>query len=82
MAHLSSKRASLAVEPSLPSATSFRNVLCDAATESTSISGPHLTPAAKLSMPYLGIDASRHDYLDATFGVRVAVWRSVVLNQP
>jgi Putative MetA-pathway of phenol degradation len=48
--------------------------------EATSISGPHVTPSGNRNLPYLGIDAARHDYLDATFGVRVAVWRSVVLS--
>jgi hypothetical protein len=48
--------------------------------EATSISGPHVTPSGNRNLPYLGIDADRHDYLDATFGVRVAVWRSLVLS--
>src|SRR5262249_20076421 len=48
--------------------------------EATSISGPHVTPSGNRNLPYLGIDAARHDYLDATFGVRIAVWRSVVLS--
>ena len=48
--------------------------------EATSISGPHVTPSGIRDLPYLGIDAARHDYLDATFGVRIAVWQSVVLS--
>jgi hypothetical protein len=48
--------------------------------EATSISGPHVTPSGIRNLPYLGIDAARHDYLDATFGVRIAVWQSVVLS--
>jgi len=48
--------------------------------EATSISGPHVTPSGNRNLPYLGIDAARHDYLDATFGVRIAVWQSVVLS--
>jgi hypothetical protein len=48
--------------------------------QATSISGPHVTPNGNRNLPYLGIDANRHDYLDATFGVRVAVWRSLVLS--
>ena len=41
--------------------------------------GPHVTPSGRVDLPYLGIDADRHDYLDATFGVRVAVG-SLVLS--
>jgi hypothetical protein len=39
-----------------------------------------VTPLGRFNEPYLGLDASRHDYLDATFGVRIGVWRSVVLS--
>jgi hypothetical protein len=48
--------------------------------EAPSISGPHVTPSGRFDEPFLGLDASRHDYIDATFGVRIAVWRSVVLS--
>jgi hypothetical protein len=39
-----------------------------------------VTPSGRVDLPYLGLDGERHDYLDATFGVRVAVWESVVLS--
>jgi hypothetical protein len=42
--------------------------------------GAARAPAGRLDEPYLGLDAGPHDYIDATFGVRVAVWRSVVLS--
>ena len=48
--------------------------------EATSISGPHVTPAGRFNEPYLGLDAHRHNYIDATFGVRVEVWRSVAVS--
>jgi hypothetical protein len=48
--------------------------------QASSISGPHVTPSGRVDLPYLGLDGERHDYLDATFGVRVAVWESVVLS--
>jgi len=48
--------------------------------EATSISGPHVTPVGRFNEPYLGLDANRNNYIDATFGVRVEVWRSVVVS--
>ena len=48
--------------------------------QATSISGPHVTPAGRFSEPYLGLDANRNTYIDATFGVRVEVWRSVAVS--
>ena len=46
----------------------------------TSISGPHVTPIGRFNEPYLGLDANRNTYIDATFGVRVEVWRSVAVS--
>src|SRR5262249_59808800 len=46
----------------------------------SSISGPHVTPSDFANLPYLCIDTSRHDYLDATFGLRVQVYQSYVLS--
>ena len=48
--------------------------------EGSSISGPHVTPNGRFDEPFLGIDANRHDYIDATFGVRIGLWRSIVLT--
>ena len=48
--------------------------------EATSISGPHVTPVGRFNEPYLGLDATRHTYIDATLGVRVEVWRSVAVS--
>jgi hypothetical protein len=47
---------------------------------SSSISGPHVTPNGIVSEPYLCADASRHDYVDTTLGVRVQVWETLVLS--
>ena len=46
----------------------------------TSYSGPHVTPSGIRELPYLCADASRHDYIDLTVGLRVQVWRSIVLS--
>jgi len=46
----------------------------------SSISGPHVTSAGTVQRPFLGIDASRHDYVDTTLGVRVRVVGSMVLS--
>jgi hypothetical protein len=46
----------------------------------SSISGPHVTPSGFANLPYLCIDTDRHDYLDATFGIRVQVYQSYVLS--
>jgi hypothetical protein len=46
----------------------------------SSISGAHVTPSGFANLPYLCIDTSRHDYLDATFGIRVEVYQSYVLS--
>ena len=48
--------------------------------QASSISGPHVTPNGRFDEPFLGIDADRHDYIDATFGVRVDLWHSIVLT--
>ena len=48
--------------------------------EATSISGPHLTPVGRFNEPYLGLDANRNTYIDATFGVRVDVWQSEAVS--
>jgi hypothetical protein len=48
--------------------------------EESSISGPHVTPSGFADLPYLCIDTSRHDYLDATFGLRMQLYRSFVLS--
>src|SRR5262245_30765760 len=46
----------------------------------SSISGPHVTSAGTVQRPFLGIDASRHDYVDTALGVRVRVVGSMVLS--
>ena len=46
----------------------------------SSISGPHVGFPGPVQRPYLGIDASRHDYLDTTLGVRVRVMGSMVVS--
>jgi hypothetical protein len=46
----------------------------------SSISGPHVTSVGTVQRPFLGIDASRHDYVDTTLGVRVRVVGSMVLS--
>jgi len=46
----------------------------------SSISGPHETSAGIVQRPFLGIDGSRHDYIDTTLGVRVRVVQSIVLS--
>src|SRR5262245_5402130 len=48
--------------------------------EESSISGPHVTPSGFADLPYLCIDTSRHTYLDATFGLRMQLYRSFVLS--
>ena len=46
----------------------------------SSVSGPHVTPSGIRSTPYLGVDVSRKDYFDAMLGVRVRLWRTVLLS--
>jgi hypothetical protein len=48
--------------------------------EPSSISGPHVTSAGIAQRPYLGIDGDRHDYVDTTLGVRVLVYKTLVLS--
>jgi len=48
--------------------------------EESSISGQHVTPSGFADLPYLCIDTSRHTYLDATFGLRMQLYRSFVLS--
>ena len=48
--------------------------------QASSISGPHVTAAGVVQRPYLGIDASRHDYVDTVLGVRVHLVESMVLS--
>jgi hypothetical protein len=48
--------------------------------EPSSISGPHVTPAGFANLPYLCIDTNRHDYLDATFGLRMQLYQSFALS--
>jgi hypothetical protein len=48
--------------------------------EVSSISGPHVTPSGFANLPYLCIDTTRHDYLDATFGLRMQLWRSFAMS--
>lgn len=43
----------------------------------TSVSGPHVTPNSIADEPYLCYDPSRHDYFDASLGVRVGLWRTL-----
>jgi hypothetical protein len=46
----------------------------------SSISGPHVTSAGIVQRPYLGIDASRHDYVDMALGVRIHLVESIVMS--
>ena len=46
----------------------------------SSISGPHETSAGTVQLPFLGIDASRHDYVDTTLGLRIRVMDQMVLS--
>ena len=46
----------------------------------SSVSGPHVTAAAITDEPYLCYDPSRHDYFDATLGVRVGIWRTLAMT--
>ena len=46
----------------------------------TSVSGPHVTATAIQDEPYLCYDPSRHDYFDATLGVRVGIWRTLAMT--
>jgi hypothetical protein len=46
----------------------------------SSVSGPHVTPSGIRSLPYLGVDATRKDYFDTTLGVRIRLWRTVLLS--
>jgi hypothetical protein len=46
----------------------------------TSISGTHVSPSGFVQSPYLCADADRHDYVDATFGVRINLIESIVLS--
>lgn len=39
----------------------------------------HLTPAGPQDRPLLGLDFGRKDYFDLSFGVRVVVWREIML---
>ena len=46
----------------------------------SSISGTHVTPNGFTQLPYLCADASRHDYVDTTLGLRIGLYRSLVLS--
>jgi hypothetical protein len=46
----------------------------------TSVSGRHVTPAGITDEPYLCYDPGRHDYFDATLGVRVGIWRTLAMT--
>ena len=46
----------------------------------SSISGTHVTPNGFTQLPYLCADASRHDYVDTTLGVRIHLAESIVLS--
>jgi hypothetical protein len=46
----------------------------------SSISGQHVGFPGTVQLSYLGIDASRHDYLDTSLGVRIRVMESIVFS--
>lgn len=48
--------------------------------ERPSVSGPHVTANSIADEPYLCYDPSRHDYFDATLGVRVGIWRTLAMT--
>jgi hypothetical protein len=39
-----------------------------------------VTPNGIVQLPYLCADASRHDYADTTLGLRIGLYRSLVLS--
>jgi hypothetical protein len=46
----------------------------------SSISGTHVTQNGFVQLPYLCADANRHDYVDTTLGLRIGLYRSLVLS--
>jgi hypothetical protein len=44
----------------------------------SSIFGTHVTQNGFVQLPYLCADASRHDYVDTTLGLRIGLYRSLV----
>jgi hypothetical protein len=46
----------------------------------SSISGPHVTPAGVVTLPYGGYDFGRKDYFDLSAAARVRVYRTLVIT--